>query len=347
MMKRILVTGSEGYIGSVLMPILLKEGYDAVGLDTCFFSDGNLTNAELQAYKLIRKDIRDIDVLDLEGYDAVVHLAALSNDPLGKINEELTYEINYLASVQLAKNAKLAGVKKFIFSSSCSLYGASDRRLTEEDNANPQTAYGKSKILAEKDISLLADKDFCPVYLRNATAFGISPRMRFDIVVNSLTGFAKTEGIIKILGDGTPWRPLVHVKDICKAILLSLKAPSETISNQAFNIGSSNENYQIKTIAQKVKEIYPKCEIKIMTKNDGDTRNYAVSFAKAEKLLCFKSDYTLDEGAKKIAEVYEKCHLTKEIFESRLYTRLKQIEMLKHEKKITPDLRWQEEKVTV
>ena len=339
MMKKILVTGSEGYIGSVLMPMLIEEGYDVTGLDTCFYSEGNLMNTNLLQYELIQKDIRDITAGDLEGFNAIVHLAALSNDPLGKLDENLTYQINYLASVELAKNARLAGVERFIFSSSCSLYGASDKVLTEEDKANPQTAYGKSKILAEEEISALADKNFSPVYLRNATAFGISPRMRFDIVVNSLTGFAKTEGVIKILGDGTPWRPLVHVKDICKAIIYSLQAPAVTIRNQAFNIGSSKENYQIKTIAERIKEVYPECEIEIMAKNAGDTRNYMVSFDKAEKLLKFKPDYSLDVGIKEIAAAYEKCNLTKLIFDSRLYTRLKQMEYLISEGKLTPDLR--------
>ncbi len=345
-MGKVLITGSEGYIGSVLMPILIEEGYEVTGLDICFYSEGNLTNENLPQYELLRKDIRDVTSEDLNGYDAVVHLAGLSNDPLGKLDENLTYQINYYATVELAKNAKAAGVKRFIFSSSCSLYGANDKVLTEEDEANPQTAYGKSKILAEKEIGKYADENFSPVYLRNATAFGISPRMRFDIVVNSLTGFAKTEKVIKILGDGTPWRPLVHVKDICKAIIYSLKTPKEIIHNQAFNIGSSKENYQIKTIAEKIKEEYPECEIEIMQKDAGDTRNYMVSFEKAEKRMKFKSGYSLNMGVKEIAAAYEKCDLTKAKFEDKLYTRLKQIESLLNEGKLTPDLRWVELKVT-
>lgn len=345
MIKNILVTGSEGYIGTVLMPMLAKEGYEATGLDSCFYSDGNLTNENFTKYKLIRKDIRDVTSADFEGFDAVVHLAALSNDPLGKLNEDLTFQINFKASVKMAQLAKSAGLKRFVFSSSCSLYGANDKVLTEEDKANPQTAYGKSKILAEKKISRLADDEFSPVYLRNATAFGVSARMRFDIVVNSLTGYAKTEKVIRILGDGTPWRPLVHVNDICQAIILSLKAKKDVIHNQAFNIGSSRENYQIKTIAEKIKEYYPDCKIEIMTKNAGDTRNYIVSFDKAEKLLGFCPGYSLDLGVNKIKEVYNRIYLTKELFEHNYYNRLKQIEALIRQNSIDSELRWKE-KVT-
>lgn len=345
--KRILVTGSEGYIGTVLMPMLIEEGYDIAGLDTCFYSDGNLTNEILPEYELIKKDIRDIKVEDLKNFDAIVHLAALSNDPLGKLDENLTYQINYHAAVDLARNARHSGVKRFIFSSSCSLYGESEKVLTENDVANPQTAYGKSKILAEKEIAKFACEEFSPIYLRNATAYGISPRMRFDIVVNNLAGFAKTEKVIRILGDGTPWRPLVHVKDICKAIIFSLQAPRENIHNNTFNIGNSEENYQIKTIAERIKNSYPECKIEIMMKNAGDNRNYIVSFNKAENLLKFKTQYSLDTGIKEIVAAYERCDLKEDIFNNRIYTRLRQIEYLLKEGKIKPDLRWTELKETV
>ncbi len=339
MIKRILVTGSEGYIGSVLMPMLVESMYAVTGLDALFYSEGNLTGDAYTNYGLIQKDIRDVTSDELKGFDAVVHLAALSNDPLGTLDEELTYKINYEATVRLARNAREAGVHRFIFASSCSLYGAGDKVLTEEDEANPQTAYGKSKIMAEKEISQLVGEGFSPVYLRNATAFGISPRMRFDIVVNSLTGYAKTENVIRILGDGTPWRPLVHVKDICRAVLFCLESPENTIHNQAFNIGSGRENYQIKTIAEKIKKAYPECEIEIMSKNAGDTRNYKVSFEKAEKLLGFKPEYTLDDGIREMKNAYVKINLTKEQFESRLYTRLRQIEYLLDEGAIDGELR--------
>jgi nucleoside-diphosphate-sugar epimerase len=345
--KKVLVTGSEGYIGSVLMPMLIKEDFKVTGLDRCFYSEGNLTNEILPEYRIVRKDIRDISPDDLEGFDSVVHLAALSNDPLGKLNEELTFQINYKASVKLARIAKSAGVKRFIFSSSCSLYGANNKILSENDKANPQTAYGKSKILAEEEIAELADINFSPVYLRNATAFGISPRMRFDIVVNNLIGYAKTEKVIRIFGDGSPWRPLVHVKDICKAIIFSLKAPKDVVHDQSFNIGSSNQNFQIKSIAEKIKTFYKECKIEIMKKDAGDTRNYIVSFDKAEKLLRFTPDYSLNRGIEEMKNSFEKINLTKELFDNRLYTRLKQIEYLINEGELNADLRQAEEKIIV
>ncbi len=328
-MKKILVTGSEGYIGSVLMPMLIESGYDVVGLDICFYSQGNLDKTVFPKYKLIKKDIRDIHINDLknENYYAIIHLAALSNDPLGMLNEQLTYDINHLASVTLAKLAKQAGIERFIFASSCSLYGASDKVLTEKDKANPQTAYGKSKILAEEDISKLANEKFSPTFMRNATAFGFSPRMRFDIVVNSLTGYAKVENEIKILGDGTPWRPLVHVKDISAAMIHVLSSAKSIVHNQAFNVGDSGENYQIKTIAKHVKKAFPKCNISIGMDNAEDTRNYNVSFEKLNKKLNYRNIYSLDKGIDDLKLIYDNIKL-KDDFYSRLYTRLKQINYL-------------------
>jgi nucleoside-diphosphate-sugar epimerase len=340
MNNRVLVTGSEGYIGSVLMPMVANEGYELIGLDACFFSEGNLNSKVFGNYTLIKKDIRDICENDLENLYAVVHLAAISNDPLGKLNENLTYEINYRSSVDVAVMAKKMGVARFIFSSSCSLYGAGNKTLTEKDSANPQTAYGKSKILAENEISKLADENFSPVFLRNATAYGISPRMRFDLVVNSLTGYAKTENKIRILGDGTPWRPLVHVKDISNVIIKALSAPANVIHNQAFNVGSSEENYQIKSIAEKVKNRYRECEIEIAQKNSGDLRNYVVSFEKLNNILGVKTEIPLTEGIDEIANCYEKINLDISTFNSPAYTRLKQIELLISEGKIDSDLKW-------
>lgn len=338
--KKILVTGSEGYIGSVLMPMLLEEGFDVTGLDTCYFSDGNLNHSLTSNYPLLVKDIRNIDCSDLYDYDAIIHLAALSNDPLGKLNSDLTFEINYRATVRLAELAKSVGIKRFIFSSSCSLYGASDKILTEESQANPQTAYGKSKIMAEKGISKLADDEFCPVYLRNATAYGISPRMRFDLVVNSLAGYAKTNNEIRILGDGTPWRPLVHVKDIAATMIKVLKAPENLINNQAFNVGNSKENYQIKSIAARVQKRYPDCEVVISQKDAGDTRNYNVSFDKLNNVLSHTTKISLEEGIEEIASCYDYIKLNLEIFNSRLYTRLQQIEYLMLNNHINNELKW-------
>ena len=329
-MKKVLVTGSEGYIGTVMMPMLIESGFDVVGLDNCYYSEGNLNHSEFPKYELIQKDIRDLTSDDFKGKDyyAVVHLAALSNDPLGMLDEQLTYDINYKASVNIAKLAKEAGVQRFVFASSCSLYGqGGNDALTEEDPANPQTAYGKSKIMAEEAISKLADENFHPSYMRNSTAFGFSPRMRFDIVVNSLTGYAKVEKEIKILGDGKPWRPLVHVKDICGAVIHVLKSDSTLIHDEAFNVGDTDENYQIRSIADHVKKSFTDCEIKIMIDDAGDTRDYNVSFDKLNNTLGFKVSHTLDEGIKDLQNEYDKVSLDKQ-FTHRYYTRLKQIEYL-------------------
>ena len=340
-MKKIIVTGSEGYIGSILCPMLVNNNYNIIGIDNCYFSEGNLNNASFIHYPLIKKDIRDIEPDDLIGKDinAIVHLAALSNDPLGFLDEELTYDINYHSTVRLAEIAKSIGINNFIFASSCSLYGQSDSILTEDSPSNPQTPYGKSKILAEKELYKMANDSFSPTFLRNATAFGISPRMRFDIVVNNLSGFAKVDREIKILGDGKPWRPLVHVKDICRAIIATLDGKRELIHNQSFNIGDNNENYQIKTIAKKVKDHFKDCHISIAQQDAGDTRDYNVSFDKVNETLGFYSEWSLDRGIKEIKDVYTAVELNNEKFNNRLYTRLKQINYLIENKKIDLSLR--------
>jgi nucleoside-diphosphate-sugar epimerase len=340
MMKRVLVTGSEGYIGSVMMPMLLAEGFEVAGLDVCFYSEGNLTRSRLSNYPIIRKDVRDVVAKDLEGFDAVIHLAALSNDPLGCLDENLTFDINYRGSVRMAEAARDAGVRRFVFAGSCSLYGFADKILTEEDGANPQTAYGKSKVMAEETISRLATPAFSPTFMRNATAFGVSPRMRFDLVVNSLAGYAQTDGSIKILGDGTPWRPLVHIRDISAACIAVLRQKQEIVHNQAFNVGDDRENYQIKTIATHIKKFYPACEISIAQKDAGDTRNYRVGFGKLKGRLQFETTVRLDDGVSEIHKVYAGIPLTKDLFDNRLYTRLKQIQFLLREGRIDSALRW-------
>ncbi len=329
-MKKILVTGSEGYIGTVTMPMLIENGFEVVGLDNCYYSEGNLNNSKFPEYELIQKDVRDVTIEDFKGKDyyAVVHLAALSNDPLGMLDEQLTYDINYKASIDVAKLAKEAGVERFVFASSCSLYGqGGNDALTEEDPSNPQTVYGKSKILAEEGLSKLADENFSPTYMRNSTAFGFSPRMRFDIVVNSLSGYAKVEKEIKILGDGKPWRPLVHVKDICGAVIHVLKSDKSLIHNQSFNVGDTDENYQIRSIADHVKKHFSDCEIKIMQDDAGDTRDYNVSFKKLNETLGFKISHTLDNGIEDLKNEYDKVSLSEQ-FEHKNYTRLKQIQYL-------------------
>jgi len=338
--KNVLVTGSEGYIGSIIVPILIRKGFIVTGLDTCFYSEGNLDGSIID-YPLIKKDIRDITQADLEGFDAIIHLAALSNDPLGMLDQELTYEINYKASVRIAILAKSAKIKRFIFASSCSLYGQGDGTFLDENSiTNPQTAYGKSKILAERDIKQLADEGFSPIFMRNATAYGISPRMRFDLVVNNLSGFAKTTGEIKILGDGMPWRPLVHISDISETMICALNAPTNIIHNQVFNVGDRKENYQIKAIAEKIKVLYISCSISIAQKNAGDTRNYKVSFDKLNKELGYKTQINLESGLKEITSVYEQINLDSHIFNHRLYTRLLQIRYLLDNNFIDKNLRW-------
>ena len=293
-MKNILITGSEGYIGSIMVPFFIEKGFNVVGLDSSFFSEGNLNQTYLPRYKLIKKDIRKVELIDLDGIDAIIHLAGLSNDPLGMLNEKLTYDINYHASVRLAELAKRSKIDRFIFSSSCSLYGKGDgNALTEEGVQNPQTAYAKSKVLTEEALVKMADKKFCPTYMRNATAYGISPRMRFDLVVNNLSGFAHATNEIRIMGDGTPWRPLVHIRDITQAFYLALMADRNKVWNQAFNVGKSSENYQIKSIAEIVKMRYPNCDIKIMQKNAGDNRDYNVSFSKIETVLGLTTNWTV------------------------------------------------------
>lgn len=339
-MSKVLVTGSEGYIGSVLLPILAAQGFAPSGLDSGFYAHGNLDGSADISRPFFRKDVRDLTPDDIRGFDAVVHLAALSNDPLGKLDEALTLEVNHEATRHVAQIAKAAGATRFIFASSCSLYGAADHVLTEADTANPQTAYGRSKILAEEALTALADGGFCPVFLRNATAFGFSPRMRFDIVVNSLTGFAHTSGKIKILGDGTPWRPLVHVQDICQAIILSLRAPSSAVQAQAFNIGDSAENYQIIEIAKQVQKQYPGCAINIAQSDAGDTRNYMVSFDKARDVLGFRAQWTLNAGIAELKAAYLRCALDTGAFTSPPYTRLMQIEEWLKAGKLGQDLRW-------
>lgn len=337
---KVLVTGGEGYIGSVLLPILAAEGFAATSLDSCFYAHGNLDGSANRGEGVTCKDVRDLTPDDLRGYDAVVHLAALSNDPLGKLDEALTLDINFRATQHVAEAAKAAGAARFVFASSCSLYGAADHVLTERDAANPQTAYGRSKILAEQALTALSGPDFCPVFLRNATAFGFSPRMRFDIVVNSLTGFAHTTGKISILGDGTPWRPLVHVKDICRAIVLALRAPQTTVQAEAFNIGDSAENYQIRQIAEHVQQHYTDCAIEIAQANAGDTRNYMVSFDKAREVLGFHAGWTLDAGIAELKNAYTACGLNAALFAAPPYTRLTQIEAWLAAGRLSADLRW-------
>jgi nucleoside-diphosphate-sugar epimerase len=327
---KVLVTGVDGYIGAMLAPLLLERGHEVTGLDTGFYRDGwlyKVRNARFPA--CLNKDTREVAAEDLSGFDAVVHMAELSNDPLGQLSPAVTYDINHIGSVELARKCKEAEVSRFIYTSSCSVYGVgSEEYKTEESETNPQTVYSKCKVLVERDLSKMADDDFSPTFLRNATAYGPSPRMRFDLVLNNLCGLAWTTGKIRMISDGTPWRPLVHVLDICEAIACSLQAPKEVVHNQIFNVGDNRENYRVKEIAEIVARVFPGCEMTLGT-DRGDTRSYRVSFDKIHtRLPDFRCQRNAEKGAIELRELFGKISLSRETFESRAFTRLSQLEYL-------------------
>lgn len=338
---RVLLTGSEGYIGAVLRDQLLARGHEVTGLDSGFFMDCDF-GEEPTPIPLIQDDIRTVEPGELAGFDAVIHLAALSNDPLGNLRAGLTEDINTNGSIRLAELAKEAGIGRFIFASSCSLYGqGGSLGLTEEAEANPQTPYAHSKIDFEKALSAMADDQFSPCYMRNATAFGVSPRLRFDIVLNNLCGWAWCTGKIQMSSDGTPWRPLVHVKDIGRACVCALEAPREAMHNQAFNVGSTENNVQIRDIAYRIQEQMPECEV-IFGNSDGDTRTYNVDFTKIETRLpgFEKARHGIDGAITEFLDAFKALQLQEDAFQSRLYTRLKQIEFLREGGNIDDDLFW-------
>jgi nucleoside-diphosphate-sugar epimerase len=338
---KVLVTGTEGYIGSLLAPLLMQQGHEVIGVDTGFYKVGWLYNATELTPKTLNKDIRHLVAEDLRGIDAIVHMAELSNDPLGQLAPHITYEINHKGSVYLANLAKTVGVQRFVYTSSCSVYGfATEDYVTEESPINPQTIYAKCKALVEQDVKLLADDDFSPTFLRNATAYGASPRMRFDIVLNNLAGWAWTTQEIKITSDGTPWRPLVHLLDICKAIICTLEAPLEVISNQIFNVGDTNSNYQVKQIAEFVAEVFQDCQLSFGNP-DSDNRSYRVSFDKIHQTLPeFRCDWNAQQGAQQFFDLFNQIDMTKEDFEFRGFTRLKQLEYLIRTQQIDQDFFW-------
>lgn len=338
---KVLITGSEGYVGAVLRDQLLERGHEVVGLDTGFFKTCDF-GPPPTPIPLIEKDMRQVTAGDLAGFDAVAHLAALSNDPLGSLEPGLTEDINTRGSIRLAEAAKAAGVTRFVFSSSCSLYGqGAALGLTEEAEANPQTPYAHSKVDFERALSAMAGDAFSPTYLRNATAFGISPRLRFDIVVNSLCGWAHTTGKIVMTSDGTPWRPLVHVRDIGKAFVCALEAPRDAIHNEAFNVGSTENNLQIRDIAYKVQRQMPGCEV-TFGEAGGDTRTYNVNFDKIEaKLPAFgKASISVDDAITELLEAFRQQDLQDAAFSGRLYTRLLQIKHLRETNAIDQELYW-------
>jgi nucleoside-diphosphate-sugar epimerase len=341
---KVLVTGTEGYIGSLLGSLLLQRGHEVIALDTGYYRDGWLysDNKSTRTFPyLLNKDLRNATLEDMQGVDACVHLAELSNDPLGQNNPQITYKINHLGSVKLAKLAKDAGVQRFVYTSSCSVYGAgSDDFLTEKAPTNPQTTYAHCKVLVEGDISALADKNFSPVFLRNATAYGASPRMRFDIVLNNLCGWAWTTKTIAMVSDGTPWRPLVHVLDICQAIICALEAPRDVIHNEIFNVGNNDANYRIRDIAEIVGNVFRGCKVTFGT-SGGDNRSYRVCFDKIHnKLANFGCAWDAKKGAEQLRELFGRIEMSKERFEFRAFTRLKQLEFLIRTKQIDGEFYW-------
>lgn len=328
---KLLVTGTDGYIGSQLATFLIKRGHNVTGLDTGYYRDGWLYGDRSQTFpSCINKDIRQIRENELKHFDGVVHLAELSNDPLGQHNPEVTYEINHQGTVQLAQNCIRAGVSRFVYTSSCSVYGAGDGGgyKTEMSEPNPQTAYARCKVMVEKDLSAMASDRFSPTFLRNATAYGPSTRMRFDLVLNNLAGFAWTTKEIKMTSDGTPWRPLVHVVDICRAIACTLEAPREVVHGQIFNVGSTAENYQVRDLALIVADTFPGCRVSFGN-SDGDNRSYRVNFDKINtNLPGFVCHYTAKMGARELLQLFQSINMSSETFTFRAHTRLKQLEHL-------------------
>jgi nucleoside-diphosphate-sugar epimerase len=338
---RVLLTGHKGYIGAVAGPVLRSAGHDVVGLDSDLYANCDFGDASSDIPE-IRKDLREITKADLKGFDAVVHLAALSNDPVGNLNPHLTYDINHLASVTLARLAKAAGVKRFVFASSCSTYGAAGDDFLDETSAlNPVTPYGESKVLVERDIAPLASDTFTPTFMRNATAYGASPRLRLDIVLNDLVASALTTGLVYMKSDGTPWRPIVHIRDIIAAIVAVLGAPREVVHNQTFNVGRNDENFRIRELADIVAETVPGCRVEYAPGGGPDLRCYRVSFDKISRLLpAFRPQWTARLGAQELYDAYRKVGLTAADMKEGRYVRISEIRRLQLAGQLDGELNW-------
>ncbi len=341
---KVLITGTEGYIGARLAPWLAAAGHAVHGLDTGFYRDGclyldplGLPNGPQTSYK----DLRTVTKADFEGFDAVVHLAELSNDPLGQNRPEITFKINHEGSVRIAKAAREAGVRRFVYASSCSVYGVGTGDFLDETSpVNPQTAYAECKVLVERDLTTLADDQFSVVFLRNATVYGPSPRMRFDIVLNDLSALAWIHKKIAMISDGSPWRPIVHIEDICEAMRCAVEAPALSVNRQVFNVGASTENYRVREIAQIVSQAFPGCEVSAGPPSK-DNRSYRVSFDKIAKLMPgFKTRWTAAQGAEELRRLFERIEFSQETYEYRAFTRLKQLKYLERTRQIDNDLFW-------